>query len=144
MCNETGSIFGNFETAVLERSVSKEDFKQKGCLPEWMSCDSEHWETIKNISVRRPLMSSVGGAGGLKRELPPTVSLMKPSTTLKWWYNINLQHWQLKKNIIWIHSNSRICCWQVNIITAIANGNGGVTPSVYKLCLMFIDYGRGI
>ena len=47
------SIIGAVEPAVMERSISKDDFKLRHYqLPEWMSCDSEQWESLR-LSPRK-------------------------------------------------------------------------------------------
>ena len=53
-----GSILGAIEVAVLERSVSKDEFKQKGSLPEWMSCNPEQWESLRSVLTRKLPTSS--------------------------------------------------------------------------------------
>ena len=54
------SILGNIELSVLERSVSREEFNSKGQkLPEWMSCDSEQWERLRQVSPRKHHSSPV-------------------------------------------------------------------------------------
>ncbi len=74
-----GSIFGSFEMAVLERSISREVYKQKNCLPDWMSCDSNQWETIQNLPTRKlPMSSSVGSSSySSRRDLPSTTRTQK-------------------------------------------------------------------
>ena len=62
-----GSIFGTFEVGVLERSVSREDFKQKNSLPEWMSCNPEYWETLKYVPTRKLPTSAFSSSSPTQR-----------------------------------------------------------------------------
>ena len=53
-----GSIFGSSETAVLERSVSRDYFKEHRKLPDWTSADPDDWERLRAIPTRKLLPSS--------------------------------------------------------------------------------------
>ena len=58
----SGSLLGACETAVLERSVSRDEYKETRCLPDWMSCDPEQREQLKEVVVSKvlPSTSAVG------------------------------------------------------------------------------------
>ena len=50
----TASIVGAVEAAVLERSITREDFKMSDYrLPDWMSCNSQHWESLRQVSPQK-------------------------------------------------------------------------------------------
>lgn len=74
---DIGSMFGSFETAVLERSVSRDTYKQKNQLPEWMSCDPEKREFVQTLPARKLPASSSSIASSFasltaRRDLPST------------------------------------------------------------------------
>ena len=54
--NNTGSILGYSEVAVLERSVNKERFEEMNQrLPDWSSCDSDQHEQLRPVPTRKLL-----------------------------------------------------------------------------------------
>ena len=50
----TASIIGAVESAILERSIAKEDFKLLDYhLPDWMSCNSQSWGSLQQVSPQK-------------------------------------------------------------------------------------------
>ena len=58
----SGSLLGACETAILECSVSRDEYRETRCLPDWMSCDPEQREQLKEVVVGKvlPSTSAVG------------------------------------------------------------------------------------
>ena len=58
----SGSLLGACETAVLERSLSRDEYRETRSLPDWMSCDPEQREQLKEVVVGKvlPSTSAVG------------------------------------------------------------------------------------
>ena len=54
----SGSLLGACETTVLERSVSREEYKETRSLPDWMSCDPDQREQLREVVVGKVLPSS--------------------------------------------------------------------------------------
>ena len=71
------SLLGACETSLLERSVSREDFKENPVLPDWMSSDPQDWECLRTVPVRKapPMTSS-------RRTLPSTTAVSGGSPRL--------------------------------------------------------------
>lgn len=56
------SIIGAVESAILERSITKEDFKLLDYhLPDWMSCNSQSWGSLQQVSPQKIQSSSQPG-----------------------------------------------------------------------------------
>lgn len=55
------SIFGSSETAMQERAVTKEKFKELKKLPDWLSSDPEQREHLRTVPMRKLLPSVPGG-----------------------------------------------------------------------------------
>ena len=75
-----GSLLGACETAVLERSVSREEYKETRSLPDWMSCDSKQQENLKEVVVGKLLSSSSSHSA---RKLPSHSALFKDTSGSK-------------------------------------------------------------
>uniref|UniRef100_A0A1X7VBD6 Actin-related protein 10 n=1 Tax=Amphimedon queenslandica TaxID=400682 RepID=A0A1X7VBD6_AMPQE len=55
------SIIGAVESAILERSITKEDFKLLDYhLPDWMSCNSQNWGSLQQVSPQKIPSSQPG------------------------------------------------------------------------------------